>query len=156
MTTGLPHGYTPQPVDDPKKDIAKQGQVIKQAEDAIANLQQSRLRASLITAQGGLQGGLTEPVKCSASGSCFRLFFPVNFGVPVAPVLVRVDAKGNLLPGELQKEVDAQTKAIDLAIAQNTQLLTNAKTQMDFDYASLPLPGNGGADLHRDGTTHQQ
>jgi len=52
--------------------------------------------------------------------------------------------------------VTAAQNAIDLAIAQNTQLLTNAKAQLAFDYASLPVPGNGGADLHRGGPTHQQ
>lgn len=154
MSSGLPYVYEPRPVDDPKKDIAKESRYIKQAEKAIAELQQTKVDvASLINSPRG--GTKLGSVICDSSG-CVRTFSTDKFGGPGVTIKVRVDAKGFLLPGEFDKEVSAETKAIDIAINQNIQLMINAKTQMDFDYASLPLPGNGGADLHKNGTIHQQ
>ena len=164
MTIGLPHGYRPQPVDDPKKDIEKQNQTIKQAEDDNAKLQQTRSDVL------GLIKAIFDPSHfsqafCERDG-CFRYFSTDKFGGAGLFIKVRVDAKGHPLPEEFDREVAAQKEAIDIVIATNIQLIKNAKTQIDFDENKIAadliarnggaLGGNGGVDLHRDGPTHEQ
>jgi hypothetical protein len=164
MTIGLPHGYTPQRVDDPKEDIAKQNQTIRQAEDDNAKLQQTKSDVL------GLIRAVFDPSHFSQafceSDGCFRYFSTDKFGGAGLFIKVRVDAKGHPLPEEFDREVAAQKEAIDLVIANNNQLITNAQTQMDFDKNEIAadqiaknggaLGGNGGANLHQGSPIHQQ
>ena len=164
IAAGLPHGYIPQPVPDPQKDIAKQRQVIKQAEDDNAKLQQIRSDV-LDLIRAVFDRSHFSQAFCESDG-CFRYFSTDKFGGAGLFIKVRVDAKGHPLPEEFDRMVEAQKAAIDIVIANNNQLITNARTQIDFDKNEIAvdqiaknggaLGGNGGDDLHRNGPIHQQ
>jgi hypothetical protein len=165
ITAGLPHGYTPLPVNNPQKDIVRQDQIIKQAEDAITKLQQTK--ADVIDLIKSIfDPSHFGPALCEVNIGCYRYFSTDKFGGPGLFIKVRIDAKGHPLPEEFDKMVEAQKAAVDLVIANDNQLITNAQTQINFDRNEIvadqiaknggALGGNGGADLHRNGTVHQE
>jgi hypothetical protein len=121
IAAGLPHGYTPQPVPDPQKDIEKQRQVIKQAEDDNAKLQQMKSDV-LGPTRAVFDRSHFSQAFCESDG-CFRYFSTDKFGGPGLFIKVRVDAKGHPLPQEFDREVAAQKEAIDIVIANDTQLI---------------------------------
>jgi hypothetical protein len=139
------------PAADPKKDIVNQTQDIKKYEGYIAELHQ--MKSDVIKLTKSLRNGATFGRTICDSNGCTRTYTTDTFGGPRVTIKILVDAKGNALPGEFDKMVNAQATAIDKAIAADTQRIASAKKQIDADYSVLPGPSNGGLDNHRRGST---
>jgi len=146
---------TPTPAADPKKDIVKQNQDIKKYDGEIAQLQGAKQIDPARLVSFGTLGRTT----CDNNGNCTRSYTSQSFGNASVFVKIRVDAKGNPLPGEFDKMLNAQLTAIDKAIAYNAQLVADAYKQIGADYDSLPghgNGGNGGVDIHTGSTALHQ
>jgi hypothetical protein len=132
----------PTPAADLKKDIAKQTQDIKKYEGYIAELQQMKPDAIKYVSGPRIDSKL-GPTICDSSG-CTRMYKTMSFGGPGVTINIRVDAKGNLLPGEFDKMVNAVSTAIDKAIDANIRRVADAKQQIQADYAANPQMLGGG------------
>jgi len=146
--------------DDLKKNIADQQKEITKLQGYIAELETEKpnelnwLKQSASTFHWDPKNS-----KCDTSGNCIVKYTIDSRGGGGIIVDVHVDSQGKILPGEADKLVNAMAIVYDKAIANDSQHIANDQKQIDADKALLPghgLSGNGGADLHRYGTVHQQ
>ena len=116
-----------------KQDINKEEQLINKNKDYIAEMR--KWKVDFVPERMG--HWLPRLLGCH-SGVCYKIYdayipgrsSPVTFAV-------RVDEKGNLLPGEYDKLKNARNAALDKAIAVDTQRIADAKKRVAADYSAL-------------------
>jgi hypothetical protein len=122
-----------------KQDINKEEQLINKNKDYIAEMQKWK-----VDFNPERMGKWSPYLLGCHSGVCYKIS---NAYIPgrSSPVTfaVRVDEKGNLLPGELERLANARKAALDKAIAVDTQRIADAKKRVADDYSALGRGSDG-------------